>query len=337
MTDKLAAFCCQKLGRTYQPDVREFEMGKPALCFGYPSVFLADDTGLWVGVGERLLHLDFELRTNLSLKLPVAAGTLIRTICQTKSDLWLGTAGDGLIQFNKASRKFRRFTEADGLLMDYVSDLDSAGNWLWILYSADGNGVLGAMDLTSLKPRSFMRSLDEGISAHRTAPPPGQPEKILASADGSAIFLSHFRGQYPVWRFWIENERYEELLSTPCKITSRIAADSHYLAAAGFGDAVNNSYTPRIVVAIQDLTTKNAYSLEDAGALPNEPSTVTLDGNHLWVGCEGAIAVIDLNERRARRYCHLPAVSVDRIQIAGGYLWALCEGLLYRSPLSAWQ
>ena len=69
----------------------------------------------------------------------------------------------------------------------------------------------------------------------------------------------------------------------------------------------------------------------------NPPSTVTLDGDNLWVGSEGAIALVDLKEKKVKKICHIKADRVDSIQIAGGYVWAQFDGHLYRAPLSALQ
>ena len=67
------------------------------------------------------------------------------------------------------------------------------------------------------------------------------------------------------------------------------------------------------------------------------PSTLTLDGDNLWVGGEGAIALVDLRRNSVRKFCHLQAGSVDRIQIAAGYVWAQFDCHLYRALLSAVQ
>jgi hypothetical protein len=61
---------------------------------------------------------------------------------------------------------------------------------------------------------------------------------------------------------------------------------------------------------------------------------MTLDGNDLWVGGEGFIALVDLTECKIRKFCHIPAAGVDRIQVGGGYVWAQYDWHLYRALLS---
>ncbi len=94
---------------------------------------------------------------------------------------------------------------------------------------------------------------------------------------------------------------------------------------------------PKGTVAIQFLRDHHWEVLEDPDGLPHPPTTMTLDGNDLWIGGEGAIALVDLNSCKVRKFCHIAAAGVDRIQIGGGYVWAQFDWHLYRAPLSAFQ
>ena len=94
---------------------------------------------------------------------------------------------------------------------------------------------------------------------------------------------------------------------------------------------------PKGALAIQNLPDHRWQNLEDADGLPNPPSALTLDGDNLWVGGEGAIALVDLKSNSVRKFCHIQAGGVDRIQIAGGYVWAQFDCHLYRALLSALQ
>ncbi len=96
MTDKLASDCRKQLGLAATQNPRKFDMGKPILCLCSPSTFLIDDDGLWVGIDGRLLHLDFDLKTNLAVKLPIDNSVPITALCLTPSKVWIGTHGAGL-------------------------------------------------------------------------------------------------------------------------------------------------------------------------------------------------------------------------------------------------
>ena len=91
---------------------------------------------------------------------------------------------------------------------------------------------------------------------------------------------------------------------------------------------------PKGALAIQNLRDHHWQTLEDADGLPSPPSTLTLAGDNLWVGGAGAIALVDLKTEKVRKFCHIKAQGVDRIQIGGGYVWAQFDWHLYRVALS---
>jgi hypothetical protein len=91
---------------------------------------------------------------------------------------------------------------------------------------------------------------------------------------------------------------------------------------------------PKGGLAIQSFRDNRWQSLVDAEGLPTPPTTMTLDGNDLWVGGEGFIALVDLTECKIRKFCHIQAAGVDRIQVGGGYVWAQFDWHLYRAPLA---
>jgi hypothetical protein len=74
--------------------------------------------------------------------------------------------------------------------------------------------------------------------------------------------------------------------------------------------------------------------LLDGIDLPDRTDCLALDGSDVWVGGPTYVAVLDLNQRKIRTLCRTAALSVDRLEIAGGYLWAKFDWRLYRVPLS---
>jgi len=73
--------------------------------------------------------------------------------------------------------------------------------------------------------------------------------------------------------------------------------------------------------------------LGDVSALPAPPNLLLLDGADLWLGGPAYIAVFDLAQNRIRTVGTIPGRSVDRIQLAGGYIWAQFDKHLHRARL----
>jgi hypothetical protein len=75
--------------------------------------------------------------------------------------------------------------------------------------------------------------------------------------------------------------------------------------------------------------------LGEAVTLPEPPNVLHVDGSDLWLGGRGYIVAFDVGQNKVRASCNLAAKAMDRLQVAGGYLWAQFDGHLYRVPLSA--
>jgi hypothetical protein len=383
LTDKLAARCRQQLGAVATEDARVFDMGKPVLCMHTPSTFIADDNGIWVGIAGQLLHLDFDLKTNLAVRLPVDDSVPITALCVTASNIWIGTRGAGLIDFDKASHQGRRLTEADGLLMNDLASLELAGDSLWIGYGGATGGGLGQLDLRSQKLISFMPSLNANSPARTGETPPRDAiRKITAGNDGDLLMsvasgVRQFHAARDVWETlpnkagdWVtsfsadsawlvegggfhlteieiqnrsdRNAPTNEIKKNKMVVTSaELSQLQANLRTNGSHQHVSSyssgGISPRGALAIQNLRDHRWQNLVDADGLPNPPSTLTVDGNNVWAGGEGAIALVDLNEAKVKKFCHIKATGVDRIQIAGGYVWAQFDWHLYRASLSALQ
>jgi hypothetical protein len=327
--------------------------------------------------------LDFDLKTNLVVNLPMDSSVPITALCLTSSNIWIGTSGAGLIEFEKASRQCRRFTETDGLMMDYLSSLCADGDLLWIGYGSGASGGLGQLDLHSQKIKSFTPSLNANSFSDIGKVPPKEPiGNIVADANGdlwmqvgSVIRQFHVRrdtwetqpDQHGIWvtSFSADSERLVEgggislfemriqdwpnrntptndLHNTNMVVSSeewkhleenlRTNGNHRYVWYSG-----SDNIRPKAVLAIQNLRDHHWQNLEDAEGIPNPPSTMTLDGSNLWIGGEGFIALVDLTEGKVRKFCHISAARVDRIQIGGGYVWAQFDWQLYRASLSDLQ
>lgn len=380
LTDKLAAHCRKQLGTVMTADTRVFDLGKPIFCMHTPSTFVADDNGIWIGVGGQLFHLDYDLKTNLTIHLPMDDSVPITALCVTSSNVWIGTRGAGLIDFDKASHQCRRLTEAEGLLMNDLGSISLVGDSLWIGYGGATGGGLGRMDLSSGKFISFMPSLNTAPAAQTGETPAREPiYKITAISDNALLlFVSGGLREYHVasgvwgtfpnqagdrvsaftadsaWLVEAGGIHLTEIIvqdrpkrnapNNDVKITNLVVTSAELsqlearLRTNGSGQYVSSMssgrLSPRGSLAIQNLHDHRWTNLVDADGLPNPPGALALDGNDLWVGGEGAVALVDLKAGKVKKFCHIKAEGVDHIQIAGGYVWAQFDWHLYRVSLS---
>ena len=232
LTGKYAAFCEQKLGLTHVGDPREFDLGKPCLDLDDASAFAVDSTGLWIASHAEIRHLDFNLKTNLRISLPMDGKVPFTCIWVGESNAWAGTAGAGLVEVDKASQHYRRFTVTDGLLMDSVSQLHLTGDNLWIGYGQGSSGGLGKLDLSSRHFRSFMPALGTNGYAPELVVdpldgPPRHPVVDLASMmNGDVLALVSGKG---LQRFSAATNSWATLPNQNGFAINSIAVDGRYL------------------------------------------------------------------------------------------------------------
>jgi hypothetical protein len=309
----------------------------------------------------------------------------ITALCLASSKIWIGTGGYGLIEYDKASRQCRRLTEADGLMMDYLSSLKLDGDLLWIGYGGATGGGLGQFDLNSQKLKSFMPSLNANTDSSSSAgetPPRQSVGNIVTGLDGNLWMhvdrdIRQFNVAHNFWgsvpnvagewatcfaagpEWLVKGVGVEQIviligtnlsrtvLPNPSNTTRQIVSQAEMsrleevfktngINQRIFGTSVGE-VTAKGKLEIQSLRDNRWQKLEDTDGIPNPPTTMTLDGNNLWVGGEGFITLVDLKDCKVRKYCHIRAAGVDRIQIGGGYIWAQFDWHLYRAPLNSLQ
>jgi hypothetical protein len=344
LTAKEATYCREKLGFRPTSDPREFDMGTNCLCMHSLSAFAADPEGLWVAMGGQLMHLDFDLRTNLVQFLPKDSWSGINCVLVGSSNVWIGTDGSGLVEFNKVSRQTTRYTEQDGLMTDVVRTLHLSGDTLWIGYGekegpagfviADaGGGGLGRLNLSRRQFLAFSPSLDGGTEAAkdlRVREPSDRPTRRtvrgIAIGPEQDIWFSAWGS--PLRRYRPADNTWEAFPDVPC-VT--LLADSERLFVGGFSNYLQPPQAGPLGVSILAFSGHAWSKLNDFGVLPaGMVSALARDGEHLWVGGSGYIAKIDPLRNELLRFSPIRS-TVDRIQIAGGYLWAQYDRHLHRA------
>jgi streptogramin lyase len=338
-TSKEASLCRQKLGQGGSSNSVEFDMGKPLLCLCTPSTFIAVDSGLWVGIQGQLVRLSFDLKTNLVVPLPMSPSTRITTISLHSSNVWVGTAGEGLIKYDAGTHQCRQFTVKDGLANDSIASSQVQGDRLWIGYIRG----MGFLDLSTQKITTFTPSIAEGVTYNQLAsnsvtaghPPHDGVGAIVTGPSGEIFFqtansmLNRYRTREQIW----------DTFPTPqAGAVSGLAADANRLVAGHRFWHSEDTPGP-IGVAVMNFKDRQWSAFKAIDGLPATSVTcVALDRNNVWVGGIGYIAVFDADHGTVRRYAYVQTDGYDegvkRIQIGGGYVWAQFNWHLYRAPLS---
>ena len=114
-------------------------------------------------------------------------------------------------------------------------------------------------------------------------------------------------------------------------------AFQHNLATNGSGLRVSGSRSGALAEAgeleVLNLADGRRRRLFETDKLPGPPTSLALQGREVWVGGQGFVAMVDLEENTMKKIAYAPTRSVEQIQLAGGWLWVQFDKHIYRASL----
>jgi ligand-binding sensor domain-containing protein len=170
----MADECRKHLGITTTPDQGRFELGKSMAHTYSKFAFAPDGDTAWVAVRNALYFCD---PNNVTRKtyLPLTGKVDVTCMAMESGKLWIGTEGEGLVEYDIATGQCQLFTENDGLALNSISCLYLRKDSLWIGYGNGSQatyfqwGGLGLMNLNTHRFSAFsppLRSSDEPSTRH---------------------------------------------------------------------------------------------------------------------------------------------------------------------------
>jgi tetratricopeptide (TPR) repeat protein len=323
--------CRKQIGLPPVEDPRIFHLGREQFRFRSSPVFAVEENNMWVACDSQLLNLAFDGKTNFVISLPVSPEVGITDLCQSPSTIYIATAGEGLIEYDRKSRQCRKRTYQDGLLMDDVSCLSLLGDSLWIGFGAMKDGGVGKLETRTGKFSSITPALS--LDPHRQTfsgselddPPNGPPRHRVTRIAGEA------KGN-----LWIEVKGKGLRVYDVSKDTWQpFQPDQSYPSITKQQQEMAIFHTGGGLIPYYDYAKRNKDKSQVAEGLPDTPvTTVTVHENDLWVGGAGFIAAVDMKQKKVRKICYVQAGHIERLEIASGYVWAQFHHRLFGLPLS---
>lgn len=180
------------------------------------SLFQDAEGNLWAGNYTELIKVDLIKKNHEYIKINFA----IRSINEdSKHQLWVGTEGGGLIEFNPKTKKIKRYLQSDGLPSSSVLNilLDSKDN----LWCSTYNG-LSKFDVKAQKFKNYYTS--DGLQSNQF-----NYNAALKLKDGAFLFggINGFNLFYP--QSIKENKRIPKIVLTDFRINNiQLDEDSGY-------------------------------------------------------------------------------------------------------------
>jgi len=272
-------------------------LGKGALILACGKTLVTFD---WTGTFGFNSGTDF-----VKAELPVKINQPITAIANDDSSLWLGTDGGGLIQISQTVTGSRTFTEKDGLPMASISSLRLTPQFLLIGFGHGRNGAFGYLDLATLKftgmmsPTTAVKSWDESLK-----PPPSSPVmQIRKEGDGNTFWVGTDRALY---RLKFDSKDWSTLLPAPGRPHYEGRHGVRTLSVMGDHAALVHPDGGVTFCKLSENRWSHLNLSDDFDQ--NLLRTVALDEfepNHLWVGGQGKITLIDLNTETVIGECKL--------------------------------
>jgi hypothetical protein len=337
-THRYCQRCREKLGLPEVHDPRVFPLAKEDIHVQQSS-FTTDEGGLWIGEGNRLLQVGFNLATNAVFPLPIPPGTPINCVAATPGAIWVGTEGEGLIALNRSNKEVRRWTDQDGLLMSSVCSLDVAGGTLWIGFGHKnwsgfsrpaGGGGLGRMNLASKQFESFGKSILDASQA------PDCPVGSLAARTEEDVWLipvypnvlEHFDGKAKKW-LRIEGKTGNMASVATTAETVFVAPSPGSVEIRGYPRVTN--YPP--ILKALNLADNQWRAGPTNGFARQGAQSVTVAGDQLWVGGLGYIALLDPQTLEILKLAYVNSTEVDSLRVGGGCIWGRGHGWIFHATL----
>jgi len=366
-TGEEVAKCRQHLGLPAQPNTATirrgpvvpaqpvqpplaFKLGEPVLTVGHPMIFACDGDQIWLVDGFSPFVYQKSSGRLDEIEWPESIERNVTTIRAGKTKVWWATEGSGLVELDKQTRRCRVYTEKDGLLLPNIQALDLTEDRLWMAFGKIDVGGIGYLDLKTQKFTGFTPELTP-----ENLPKPKQNRFQWNQNSPSRAFIAGV-SQVSSNDLWFASERTGlEHYSLDRKSWSPkgllglwslwcLAGNSRYIVIGGVGNSGGVGdpgglaiYMPASGnwdnVAIRDWL--KPERLEPRFA-PHEILVLSLaiDGDRLWVGGLGFLALVDLNSRRVEKLCDFDdrEIHVRCLQIQGDDLWVAVENKLYRLP-----
>ena len=330
-------------------EVAQFSIGAPLLTLPEPTTFACDGGRIWLRDGFLPAEYDIATGQLTDLRWPRNVSSYITCIAVGKESVWFGTAGSGLLELSKQTRRWRQYLERDGLIFPKISALHHTAEGLWIGFGHLDTGGVGFLDFKTGRITAFTPALNPQ-AAHpalpsRTSSPGAEPPKnrVVAFAQTSLGDLWMAVTTVGLQRYQIARNEWSTtgLSLGPFRsenVRCFVASRQRLVLGGGGGVTVHD---------LESGQTQGIYLLfHYVKYLTGKPSlknqfvhSLALDGDKVWIGGVNYLALADIMTGSIDRIAQFgdSEVVVRCLQLHGDDLWLAVENELFRVPKSVWS
>ena len=323
-----------------------FSPGEPVLTFDDTILFDCDGDQIWLTDGYAVFVYEPGNNHLTRLKAPAFEGKGLCCIRVGADKVWLGSLFDGLVEVDKQSKEVVFFGEKDGLLLPNISALDLTDRRLWIGYGHEGGGGVGYLDLQThhfvgMTPELGTNMVDQQSSRYLETPsdqPPRTSVYDLCQTSSNDLWLVAW-GYPPPGIYGNIKEQHLVLNRNRWETTwingmEHVTGNARYTVFGGLGLVGGVVIRSNATGECKDVKIDDWLSRDPHVGPSMVATSLAIDGEKLWVGGRGYVAVVDLSSRQVEKLCMLidGQAYVRSLQIHGDIVWMAAGNKLYRLP-----
>ena len=297
----------------------EYQINEPFLKIGNMGSFDIDKGTIWFASDKNLYSyiqaekIQQKAEFNLNVKNEITCITI------SGENIWFGTDGDGLYDYNYISGNLHRYSEDDGLPLENITSLFYYPNKLWIGFGQRNKGAIGYIEnqkfigimpklnlstesvpyYGTLESDAIDASPKHRISGLLQADPnnlwvavngKGLQHFIIGSEKWDTVNAANGFNREPAWAI-TDNEN---------RVSCIVGRKDIIIVGSANESSGRSGYDYRIGGITIYYPLENKWkSINMSSGLPKQNIySLFLDGNNLWAGGLGYIALIDLNLNR---------------------------------------
>lgn len=235
--------------------------------------------------------------------------------------IWFGTRQDGLYSYDIKAWKFQSYTTENGLPLNNITSLNCVAKRVWVGFGKGESGAVGYIDIPNQTFIGLMPKLENSVEnsphygtlqvAPRTSPPKHLVSGLIQT-DPNYLWLSVRRKGLQRYSLkddkWDTasalvgfNRQYGRAISDNADLVSCVTASTDIVAVGSANKSKSRSSGDYRIggIAIYRVADNTWKSISLSEGLPkNNIYSLALDGNNLWAGGRGFVALIDIKLNR---------------------------------------
>jgi hypothetical protein len=296
----------------------------------------AIDGDTFYAVDEQAVS-EYDLNKVLLRKTPFpnVDGFLPMQLVLTADSLWLLTRYQGILQMNRADRSFTRQLAPDTFQQGFVTTFHPSEDAIWMGIRRENEGGVAVLDRRSGVVRTLVPDISEDLQRNpgKVVGAPRFPVLALVATGDGSVWVSSV--SWGLQRHRPKEGRWESIHTSGNDYSDACLVANEQWVVMGEYSRYLSEEDPakrKKILCVVSLLTGEKRNFGTADGLPiASVNSAALDGDRLWIGGPGYVAVLDLKSGKVLRRQLINNIIARDIKIQEEHVWINGGSLLFRA------